>query len=104
MPHLNAKPEDRRGVSGYQLARRNHFRNLAHKILGSKCRGCGLDGSEGHDLRIRFISPLDPLKRKYLTNPVTLHRRLYLEPALRNRVALLCQLCRLAGGLNLAKP
>src|ERR1700679_169239 len=81
----------------YLRERRLNYRTRAYKALGSKCSGCDLEDSPCNVLHLKFIDPADPLRTRYCTNPVVLHRRLCHEPSLRKRVVLLCHPCKLKG-------
>ena len=72
-------------------AHRMAYRDQAYELLGGRCGICG----STNNLRHRFRDPSHPLKNSYRTNPVTLFRRLCLEPELRSVVRLLCRACRL---------
>jgi hypothetical protein len=60
-------------------------------LLGGRCSNCGATDN----LRLRFQNHENPLAKRYVTNPMVLHRRLCREPALREEVHLLCRACRL---------
>src|SRR5256885_15376317 len=89
-----------KSLSIYSRLRRLHYRDLAYEALGAKCASCGTDASPQNEPRLAFLDKSDPLKARYRTNPSTLHRRLCREPQLRDRVTLLCHLCRLGSQLE----
>lgn len=87
--------KQRIALSIYHKCWRAGHRRRAFNSFGAKCSTCGVEESATNDLRFRFIDPNDPLKAKYRTNAVTLHRRLWRQPILRTRVVLLCNICRI---------
>jgi hypothetical protein len=101
MTHFAWKPEQRRAFYDYIKDRKRQYRELVVTALGGRCHGCNALDSATDPLCIRFVDGTDPLKDRYRTNPVTLHRRLYFEPKLRGRVALFCNLCKLERNLSI---
>lgn len=91
MSIMSLTPKQRLSYYKYLRQRRFQFETRAKELLGGICTICGAIDA----LRIQFRNVDNPLRSKYRTNPVTLYRRLCLEPTLRNELALFCNLCRL---------
>lgn len=100
MAKLHTK-EELRSFYLYLRSRRLDYQRKARKILGNACSRCGCPHSPDSALKLRFVAFDDPLKLKYKTNPVTLHRRLCREPDLRDRIELICPICSIKGDSQL---
>jgi hypothetical protein len=84
--------EHLRALYDYNKARREAYKEQAYMILGAKCSLCGSTDT----LRHRFVDEFDPRANQYRTNPITLFRRICIEPELRNDLYLICRECRIA--------
>jgi hypothetical protein len=84
-------PDQKIGHLLYKRRYRAELKRLVFNRFGDACE-CG----EMSGVKLRFIDPRNPLKKKHATHPETLHVRILREPEIARQVALLCERCRLS--------